>query len=240
MCTHCGCSTEAHAHLDTITDNPHLNNSKTIQAVTSLLETNNRHAADNRLVLDGAGVTGYNLMGSPGSGKTTLLEEFARSQLLSFAVIEGDLETSQDATRLQALGIDAYQITTGTACHLDAHMVGHAMEHIKLDNINALFVENVGNLVCPANFELGTHHNIVLLSVPEGHDKISKYPVIYRFADTVIITKCDLMDHFDFSLERIRQDLYEINPSAKILTASSRDIHSIRHIVEHLHSLRGN
>lgn len=146
-------------------------------------------------------------MSSPGSGKTTLLENLKEYTTLNYAVIEGDLETSRDADRLIAKGIKAYQIQTGSACHLDAFMVHGALHHLPLEGLDICFVENVGNLVCPASYDVGTHKNIVLLSVPEGDDKIEKYPVMFRRADVVFITKCDLLPYFDFNLAEARAQL---------------------------------
>lgn len=261
MCTNCGCPASGQQHHDhshshshshehghshgrdhhhhgTLEENPHLSSAKTLEVMSSLLDQNNRYAMVNRKRFDQHGITAINLMGSPGSGKTSLLEATGTFPQIRLGVIEGDLETSQDAQRLQAIGVPAYQITTGTACHLDAHMVGHGMDHIPLHELDYVVVENVGNLVCPANFELGTHANVVLLSVPEGHDKITKYPVIYRYADIIIITKVDLLPHFDFSLDRVRHDLSHINPGATLLTLSTKDPQSLQNWLATLQNLR--
>ncbi len=159
-----------------------------------LLADNDRAAAHNREHFDRHGVLVVNLMSSPGAGKTTLLE--ATIQALegrrTIGVIEGDLETDNDAARIRKHGVQAVQITTGNACHLDAAMVHEALHRIELDDLDVLFIENVGNLVCPASFDLGQHRNVTLLSVPEGDDKPAKYPVIFRAADNVLVTKADL------------------------------------------------
>lgn len=132
-------------------------------------------------------------------------------------MIEGDLETSRDADRLIAKGIKAYQIQTGSACHLDAFMVHGALHHLPLEGLDICFVENVGNLVCPASYDVGTHKNIVLLSVPEGDDKIEKYPVMFRRADVVFITKCDLLPYFDFKMDEARAQLKNSIQQLKLL-----------------------
>jgi hydrogenase nickel incorporation protein HypB len=160
-------------------------------------------------------------MSSPGAGKTALLE--ATIQALGgryrIAVIEGDLETDHDAARIRALGVPAIQITTGTACHLDAHLVHRALHDLSLVNLDLLFIENVGNLVCPASFDLGQHRNVTLLSVTEGDDKPSKYPVIFRASDLVVLSKTDLLGVLeDFDPER----------AADALRALGRDIPMIR------------
>jgi hydrogenase nickel incorporation protein HypB len=147
-------------------------------------------------------VLAVNLMSSPGAGKTSLLEATieALGDELRIAVIEGDLETENDAERIRAKGVEAIQIATGSACHLDAHMVHDALHRLDLTGVDILFIENVGNLVCPASFDLGQHRNVTLLSVPEGDDKPAKYPVMFRAADLVLLTKADLLpvlDDFD-------------------------------------------
>ncbi|RDU58671.1 hydrogenase accessory protein HypB [Helicobacter sp. MIT 99-5507] len=179
-----------------------------------------------------------NLMSSPGSGKTTLLEQFAINKYFSFAVIEGDLETNRDSMRLQKRGIEAYQITTGDACHLEAAMIERAYSALessrKLENIDFLFIENVGNLVCPASYDLGANINIVLLSTPEGDDKILKYPTMFMIADIVLITKSDIMEYFDFSIENIKSNINKINPKSKLFVVSNKDKDSLNKIADYL------
>jgi hydrogenase nickel incorporation protein HypB len=173
-----------------------------VEVLENLLHENDHVAAHNREHFERHGVLAVNLMSSPGSGKTSLLEATIKElgDELRIAVVEGDLETENDAERIRAKGVAAVQITTGTACHLDAHMIHDALHQMNLDEIDILFIENVGNLVCPASFDLGQHHNVTLLSVTEGDDKPAKYPVIFRAADHVLITKSDLLavlDEFD-------------------------------------------
>ena len=179
-----------------------------------------------------------NLMSSPGSGKTALLEHFAMNKYFDFAVIEGDLETNRDKERLEKKGIVAYQITTGDACHLEAFMIEDATKALEskgvLENIDFLFIENVGNLVCPASYDLGANINIVLLSTPEGDDKILKYPTMFMVADIVVITKSDIIEYFNFSMENIRAHLQKINPKAVLFVINNKDKDSIKNLADYL------
>jgi hydrogenase nickel incorporation protein HypB len=165
-------------------------------------------------------------MSSPGSGKTSLLEATIKRlrDSLKIAVIEGDLETENDTKRIHAQGVPAYQITTGTACHLDAHLVHNALHHLALDGLDLLFIENVGNLVCPASFDLGHHRNVVLLSTTEGDDKPAKYPVMFRAADLMLISKTDLLPFLDdFSTVRAEQNLHNLANDAPVIEFSAKD-----------------
>jgi hydrogenase nickel incorporation protein HypB len=170
-----------------------------VDVLQDLLAANQRTADHNRAHFDSHGVLAINLMSSPGAGKTALLEAtiLALRSRYRIAVIEGDLETDNDAARIRAHGVPALQITTGTACHLDAHLVHRALHELPLADIDLLFIENVGNLVCPAGFDLGQHRNVTLLSVTEGDDKPAKYPVIFRASDLVVLSKADLLDVLD-------------------------------------------
>jgi hydrogenase nickel incorporation protein HypB len=192
MCEACGCAV--------VPDTAHQRIS--VDVLRRLLDANDKAAAHNRDHFDAHGVVALNLMSSPGAGKTALLEATIDALKAEFriAVIEGDLETDNDARRIRARGVPAVQITTGSACHLDASMIHAALHELPLAGLDLLFIENVGNLVCPASFDLGQHRNIVLLSVTEGDDKPAKYPVMFRSADLVLLTKMDLapvMDDFD-------------------------------------------
>jgi hydrogenase nickel incorporation protein HypB len=192
----------------------------------ALLEHNDAHAAQNRARLDARRVLTINLMSSPGSGKTSLLEATIRALKgrLRLGVIEGDLETENDANRIRALGVPAHQITTGTACHLDAHLVERGLDALAIDGLDILFIENVGNLVCPASFDLGHHRNVVLLSVTEGDDKPAKYPVMFRAADLMLLSKTDLLPYMDeFSPERAEGNLRQLACSAPAIRVSSKD-----------------
>ncbi|CAA6805265.1 MAG: [NiFe] hydrogenase nickel incorporation-associated protein HypB [uncultured Sulfurovum sp.] len=216
---------KAHEHLH---HNPQLNDSKTISVIQKILDKNDQEADHNRTHLEEHGILGINLMSSPGSGKTTLLESLADVASFKFAVIEGDLETERDANRLRAKGIHAEQIQTGTACHLDAFMVHKGLHHMPLDSMDVCFVENVGNLVCPASYDVGTHLNIVLVSIPEGEDKIAKYPVMFRQADLILITKTDLLPYFKYDVEQEKADARRIKPNVDILEVNINDINSVK------------
>jgi|TARA_R110002126_G_scaffold26450_16_gene89345 hydrogenase nickel incorporation protein HypB len=215
-------------HDHTLHSNPQLNDKKTLAVIHKILDKNDVEAQHNRDHFAAHQVSAFNLMSSPGSGKTSLLECLHEYLDARYAVIEGDLETSRDADRLIAKGINAYQIQTGSACHLDAFMVHGALHHINLDDVEICFVENVGNLVCPASYDVGTHKNIVLLSVPEGDDKIEKYPVMFRRADLVVITKSDLLPHFDFSIDEAKAQLSKLNPNVELLVVSVKNSDSMK------------
>jgi hydrogenase nickel incorporation protein HypB len=218
MCETCGCSIPDHKH-------PTPADHHTVEVLEGLMSANDRAAAHNREHFNRTGVLVINLMSSPGAGKTRLLEETACALdgKFSMAVIEGDLETENDAERLRRHGIRAHQITTGNACHLDAHQLHHALHEFPLEHegqsTDILFVENVGNLVCPAAFDLGQHLNVVLLSTTEGDDKPAKYPVMFRAADLVVISKADLLPLLDdFSIEKAEESLRGLGVETPLLT----------------------
>ncbi|MDX3959910.1 hydrogenase nickel incorporation protein HypB [Aliarcobacter skirrowii] len=222
-----------HSHLnENIHHNPQLNDAKTISVIQKILDKNDHEARHNRAHFDNHKVLGINLMSSPGSGKTTLLENLVDIADFKFAVVEGDLETSRDANRLKAKGIDAVQIQTGSACHLDAFMVHKGLHDLSLENIDVCFVENVGNLVCPASYDVGTHLNIVLVSVPEGEDKIAKYPVMFRSADLILFTKTDLLPHFEYDIEKEKMEARKLKPNVDILEVSIKDKQSLQNVVD--------
>ncbi len=215
MCDTCGC----HIHdADKTT--------KTLNVHRSLLEANTRQADENRRHFESMGAVAINMISSPGAGKTTLLEHTIDhlGGELRIGVIEGDIETERDAERIRAKGVPAVQLTTGGACHLDARMVHkglHQLQHESGQNsFDILFIENVGNLVCPATFDLGEHHRIVLLSVPEGSDKPAKYPKAFISSQTFLITKTDLLPHFDFSVEEAKKEAGRLNPEIRVLELS--------------------
>jgi len=228
MCETCGCTiTPANAHLVKARGKLErtADGKATVEVLASLLHENDHQAAHNREHFDRHGVLTINLMSSPGSGKTSLLEATidALGGELSIAVIEGDLETENDAERIRARGVPAVQITTGQACHLDAHMVHDALHAMSLDGVDILFIENVGNLVCPASFDLGHHVNVALLSVTEGDDKPAKYPVMFRAADLVLLSKSDFLDMIDdFDPARAERYVRELANPATVLTVSVR------------------
>jgi len=202
MCDTCGCNiTPGNEHL--VAAGGHLSKTATgnesVEVLKGLLDANDHQAAHNREHFERHDVLAINLMSSPGAGKTALLEATidALGGGLRVAVVEGDLETENDAERIRKKGVPAVQITTGSACHLDAHMVHTALHELDLDDVDVVFIENVGNLVCPASFDLGQHVNVALLSTPEGHDKPAKYPVMFRGAELVVISKADLLEVLD-------------------------------------------
>ncbi|MBV5278545.1 MAG: hydrogenase nickel incorporation protein HypB [Campylobacteraceae bacterium] len=214
--------------------NPQLNDKKTIDVITKILDANDTQASHNREHFGEYGVLAVNLMSSPGSGKTTLLEATIDTKALKLAVIEGDLETNQDADRIIAKGAPAHQISTGQACHLDAFMVHEGLHHLPIEGLDVVFVENVGNLVCPASYDVGTHFNVVLLSVPEGDDKPAKYPVMFRTADLLLITKCDLLPYFDFSIEKAVREARKLNPKVDVIEIDSKSGKGIDQWVNYL------
>jgi hydrogenase nickel incorporation protein HypB len=225
MCNTCGCNITPGNRPLILAEKPK-NGVTTVSVLQNLLSKNNHQAGHNRAHFDAQKVLVINLMSSPGSGKTALLEETIKRLrgLLKIAVIEGDLETENDTRRIQAQGAPAYQITTGTACHLDAHLVHNALHHMALDDLDLLFIENVGNLVCPASFDLGHHRNVVLLSVTEGDDKPAKYPVMFRAADLMLISKTDLLPFLDdFSPSNAEQNLHNLANDAPVIAFSSKN-----------------
>ncbi len=238
MCTTCGCGT-GHVHLEgkvlhyhdhdsamgvhAHTYVPGMNESRRIKIEQAVLAKNDRYAQGNRHFLAGHGIFMLNLVSSPGSGKTTLLIETIKAlqDTLPIAVIEGDQQTDHDAMRIRATGVPALQINTGKGCHLDAHMVGHAMEQLDLQDNSLLFVENVGNLVCPAGFDLGEAHKVVILSVTEGEDKPLKYPDMFHAADVMLLNKCDLLPYLSFDVERVIEYAHRVNPGLRVMNISA-------------------
>lgn len=197
-----------------------------VTVLQGLLSENDHQAEHNREHFDRHGVLAINLMSSPGAGKTALLEATidALGGELAIGVIEGDLETENDANRIRARGVPAVQISTGSACHLDAHMVHDALHHLDLAGLDVVFIENVGNLVCPASFDLGHHCNVTLLSVTEGDDKPAKYPVMFRAADLLLLTKADLLPVLDdFDPDRAEHHLRHLASRVPVHAVSARD-----------------
>ena len=198
--------------------------SRVLAVERDLLAKNNALAEDNRGYFAQRGILALNLVSSPGSGKTELLVktiEKLTGKVVPF-VVEGDQQTTNDATRIRATGAAAIQINTGKGCHLDAHMVGHAVEHLAPAEGSVVFIENVGNLVCPAGFDLGEAHKVVILSVTEGADKPLKYPDIFAASDLVLINKTDLLPYVDFDMEVATANARRIKPGIKVLPVSAR------------------
>lgn len=215
MCDSCGC------HIgDDVTG-------KIVEIHQSLLAANLEQAGKNRQHIEAMGAVAINMISSPGSGKTTLLEHTIDSigDKIRIGVIEGDIETERDADRIRAKGIPVVQLTTGGACHLDAPLVHkglHDLEKKSRDGkFDIIFIENVGNLVCPASFDLGEHNRVILLSVPEGSDKPAKYPATFKGGQALLITKTDLLPYFDFSIKETRREALQLNPALSIIELSA-------------------
>ena len=240
MCTTCGCGGHDHTldahphghhahghdhhhHEPAHSHAPGLDPARLVRIERDILAENDRFARDNRRQLAARDVFALNLMSSPGAGKTTLLVETLTrlQQEAPVAVIEGDQQTASDADRIRATGAPAVQINTGKGCHLDAHMVGHAIE--RLDPTGGyLFIENVGNLVCPAGFDLGEVHKVVILSVTEGEDKPLKYPDMFAAASLMLMSKVDLLPYLDFDRARCIELARRVNPALQVLECSAR------------------
>jgi len=249
MCTTCGCGTDQmrldgktlrqhessdnpnhqhdrntiDAHTHDHTHAPGMHPERMVQIERDILAKNNQYAINNRHYLFEHGIFALNLVSSPGSGKTTLLVKTIQAlhEKQPLAVIEGDQQTDQDAARIRATGATAIQINTGKGCHLDAHMVGHAMRRLGLQDNSLLLIENVGNLVCPASFDLGEAHKVVIFSVTEGEDKPLKYPDMFRAADLMLLNKCDLLPHLTFDADLAIQYAKRINPALQVMRISA-------------------
>jgi hydrogenase nickel incorporation protein HypB len=222
-----------HGHADGIIDFgrglagvhvPGMSQERTISIERDILSKNSAFADANRTRLRNDGIFALNLVSSPGSGKTSLLVRTINDLKGGWpiAVIEGDQQTSRDADRIRATGAPAVQINTGKGCHLDAHMVGHALDHLSLGPKGLLFIENVGNLVCPAAFDLGEAHKVVVLSTTEGEDKPLKYPDMFAAADLMLLNKADLLPHLDFDVDACVEAALRINPRIQVMAVSAR------------------
>ena len=195
-----------------------------VKVVTNILEANERLAAENRDIFREAGVYVINLMSAPGAGKTSVLERTIKeiNGRLRLGVIEGDIAGTDDAQRIENLGIPVVQINTGGACHLDANMIREVMNDLPLRDIDILFIENVGNLVCPAEFKVGEDIKVMLLSIAEGHDKPLKYPLMFQESTALLLNKIDLLPYTNADLEKMRKDSLSLNPKLKIFDVSCR------------------
>jgi len=196
-----------------------------VTVVKNVLDANERIAQDNRALFDRQKIYVINLMSSPGAGKTTLVEKtiLALKDRYRIAVIEGDIQDTQDADRISALGIPAVQTNTGGACHIDGNMIREALPSLELDGIDLLISENVGNLVCPAEFKIGENAKVMILSTPEGADKPAKYPLMFQESAVMIINKMDLMPYVDFDLQKAKQTALAINPNLRIFEVSCKN-----------------
>lgn len=217
MCVSCGCGS-GHSH-----DHEHIDSGKIIDVEKDILHQNNLLAERNRGYFDAKEILCLNLVSSPGSGKTSLLEKTLTDlkKTLPFAVIEGDQQTTNDADRIHATGTKVTQINTGKGCHLDAHMVYHALQGLKPASDSILFIENVGNLVCPAMFDLGEKYRVVVMSVTEGDDKPLKYPDMFYSSHLCVINKIDLLPYVPFSIEKAKENARRVNPNIEIIEVSS-------------------
>lgn len=224
MCTTCGCPTAESGHHHDPAHHDHGRQRQIMPVQEEILARNKLLAAGNRSLLRGKGIFTLNLVSSPGSGKTTLLERTlteygAQSRC---AVIEGDQQTSNDADRIAATGAPVWQVNTGAGCHLDAHMVRHALERFDLAALDLLIIENVGNLVCPASFDLGEDHKVVVLSVTEGEDKPLKYPQMFHNSSVMLLNKIDLLPHLEFDVSKCLDMARRVNPEIFIFQVSAR------------------
>jgi hydrogenase nickel incorporation protein HypB len=223
MCDDCGCALEGNS------------NAVAVELFQDLNDQNNAQAHHNRAHFQRHGVLCINLMSSPGSGKTRLLQTIIPmlTDQFNVAVIEGDLETENDAQRIRETGVQAYQINTSTACHLDAQQIHHALHHMPIEDLDILFIENVGNLVCPAGFDLGQHKNVVLLACTEGDDKPAKYPVMFQKADLVLFSKSDLLSVLDdFSVSVATDHIRQLANTADCLSVSGKTEEGLGQLVE--------
>jgi len=195
-----------------------------VPVVEEILSANDQLAAANRARLDEAGVFGLNMMASPGAGKTSLITRTVEALREEFRIgaVDGDIATTLDADRIAALGVPSVQINTGGACHLDAAMFQSALPRLPVEALDLLIVENVGNLICPASFKLGTHRSLLIASVPEGDDKPYKYPVMYRGVDALVLNKMDVLAAFDFDVDYFRRGVEPLNPGLAFFPLSCK------------------
>ncbi len=194
-----------------------------VKVATKILEANDRIALENRKIFDSSGVFVVNLMSGPGAGKTSLLERtLSERKGLRIGVIEGDIAGSDDAERVEKFGAPVVQINTGGACHLDANMISEVLGDLPLSELDILFIENVGNLVCPAEFKVGEDMKVMLLSIAEGHDKPLKYPLMFQESSALILNKVDLLPYTDVDIGKIRKDALSLNPKLEIFEVSCK------------------
>lgn len=223
MCATCGCDSHSHSHShDHNHDHDHSHTKKVVDVETDILYENNLLAQRNRGYFEAKNILALNLVSSPGSGKTSLLERTLTDLKgqESFYVVEGDQQTSNDADRIHATGTKVVQINTGKGCHLDAHMVMHAVQGMKPVENSIMFIENVGNLVCPAMFDLGEKERVVIMSVTEGEDKPLKYPDMFHSSTICIINKIDLLPYVPFNLEKAKENALKVNHKLEIIEVS--------------------
>jgi len=229
MCATCGCDADGKVtmhqpglHHEHNNDHSHEHHKKVVDVEKNILHENDLLAERNRGYFDAKNILALNLVSSPGSGKTSLLERTLTDLKgqLEFAVIEGDQQTTNDADRIHATGTKVVQINTGKGCHLDAHMVLHALQGMKPKQDSVLFIENVGNLVCPAMFDLGEKERVVIISVTEGDDKPLKYPDMFHSSTLCIINKTDLLPYVPFDIEKVKANAKKVNHKLEIIELS--------------------
>jgi hydrogenase nickel incorporation protein HypB len=227
MCDACGC------------DGPGLRHQHKLPVGEAVMDRNDRLAQINRDRFAEQGLFVLNLISSPGSGKTAVLEALARHFGPRMAVIEGDVQTSRDADRVSAAGSPAVQIETNGACHLDAHSVGHALDRLELDGVRLLVIENVGNLVCPSTYDLGEHEKMAILSLPEGDDKVLKYPALFHRVKMLLINKVDLLPYLDFDIPKAVAECRSLNPAVQALEISATRGDGMERLFAHLEGCLG-
>lgn len=226
MCSTCGCGAPGdHAHPHDQKREAQTSSVNTVLQVEQAILAENDHVAGHNLsLLNHHHTRGFNLISSPGAGKTTLLEKTLtalRARNVACAVIEGDQATDLDAQRIARTGVSVFQIETGRSCHLDAQQIHRALSHIDVPDHGLLFIENVGNLICPTEFKLGEHERVTIVSTAEGHDKPAKYPLAFRNATAVVISKIDLLPYLDFDLVEAKRLIHGLNPTAPIFEVSA-------------------
>jgi hydrogenase nickel incorporation protein HypB len=253
MCATCGCSEEGavrvhhhehasgHDHTHEHAHTPAHAHGDTVRLEEAVLGRNAGLAEKNRAWFRERGILALNVVSSPGAGKTTLLVRTIRKlgDRLPISVIEGDQETSRDADRVRAAGAPVLQINTGTACHLDAHMVGHALETLRPGERSSVIIENVGNLICPALFDLGEEKRVLVSSVTEGEDKPIKYPLMFRSADAILLNKIDLLPHVEFETSRFLDYVSQVNRRARVFSVSATRGDGMREWYEWVLALAG-
>ena len=244
MCEECGCReiySDHNSHLDQdihykhdYVDHHHHDHTKTVTIGLPALQINNEHATRNRKFFIEHHVLAVNLISSPGSGKTTLLEQMAKRFGKTMGVIVGDIQTRRDADRIINSGSRAHQIETGGACHLDAHSVGHALEELDFTGVKLCVIENVGNLVCPAAYDLGEAMKIAILSTPEGDDKVLKYPSIFSRISVLLINKMDIATYLDFDVEKVKSECRSLNVNCDIFAITAKTGQGIDELCDYL------
>jgi hydrogenase nickel incorporation protein HypB len=242
MCEECGCGNPSDTHTHDHGDgehhhhhggnHDHQHEKRRVALNVDVLEKNNRYARENRELFKKHGLFVVNLISSPGSGKTLLLERLAAVFGESMAVIEGDVQTRRDAERVIRAGSRAYQIETGGACHLDAHSVAHAVDHLDLTGVKLLVIENVGNLVCPATYDLGEHMKIGILSLPEGDDKVLKYPALFSRIGALVISKTDLAPYLEFDVQKAVNECRSLNREFRTIKVSAKTGDGVKELAE--------